>query len=202
MIKIHPIAHHVNLKITNPVDAENLSDSNLLEFFDKDGYELTLLEKLYYEQQGFRVVPYTAYHPGLFESWIEFDHPNLKVDHSCALYRCSFDGEALEQLQQHRSQNYRLGWLADVKHKWGLDFNLDFCDETRSIEVIHLEADAPTLDLILEEQYKVEQLVQNTDWLDAAEQIWAHRDEWMPLRGWYAQAHWKAKYFGLERPWY
>jgi len=54
----------------------------------------------------------------------------------------------------------------------------------------------------LEEQYKIEQLVQNTDWADAAEQIWAHRYEWMPLRGWYAQAHWKAKYFGLERPWY
>ena len=202
MITIHPIVHHVNLKITNPIEDEHLTNSSLTEFFDKDGYELTLLEKLYYKSQGFRVVPYTAYHPGLFEQWIEFDHPNLKVDHSCALYRCSFDGDALKQLQQYRSQNYRLGWLADVKHKWGLDFNLDYCDETRSLEVIHIEADAPTLDLILEEQYKIEQLVKNTDWVDAANRVWNLREEWMNLKGWYAQAHWKATYFGLARPWY
>lgn len=202
MITIHPVSHHVNLKIETAVSEHLLADSSLLEFFDKDGYELTLLEKHYYENAGYKVVPYTAYHPGLFEPWISFDHPYLKVDHSCALYRCSFNGDALEQLQQHRTKNHRLGWLADVKHKWGLDFNLDFCDETRSLEVIHLEADAPTLDLILEQQYEIEQLVMNTDWLDAAEQIWKHRDEWMSLKGWYAQAHWKAKYFGLERPWY
>lgn len=202
MITIHPIAHHVNLKITNPIDNTHLIDSSLTEFFDKDGYEITLLEKLYYESQGFRVVPYTAYHPGLFEQWIEFDHPNLKVDHSCAMYRCSFDGDALDQLQRYRPQNYRLGWLADVKHKWGLDFNLDYCDETRSLEVIHVEADAPTLDLILEEQYIIEQLVKNTDWVDAANQVWNLREEWMNLKGWYAQAHWKAKYFGLARPWH
>ena len=202
MITIHPIAHHTKLIIKNPISKEHLSDCSLLEFFDKDGYELTLLEKLYYQQQGFTIVNYTGYHDGLFEPWIEFNHPNLKVDHSCALYRCSFDGEALEQLQQHRSQHYRLGWLADVKHKWGLDFNLDYSDENKSLEVIHLEADAPTLDLILEEQYKVEQLVKNTDWVNAAERVWSMRDQWENLKGWYAQAHWKAKYFGLERPWY
>jgi hypothetical protein len=70
------------------------------------------------------------------------------------------------------------------------------------LEVIHVEADAPTLDLILEEQYKIEQLVKNTDWVDAANQVWNLKDHWMGLKGWYAQAHWKAKYFGLERPWH
>ena len=184
------------------IDNIHFADSRAVDFFDKDGYELTRLEQVYYSAQGYKVVKYTADHPGIFQPWISVDHENIIIDHSCAMYRCSFEGDAKKQIEKHRQENHRVGWLLTSKQKWGLDLDIDYCDNQIALEVLHLEWDSPNKEFIEEERIKAEQIVLNTDWVDAAKKLWSMRDEWQYLKGWYAQAHWKANYFGLERPWY
>jgi hypothetical protein len=184
------------------IDNIHFADSRAVDFFDKDGYELTRLEQVYYSAQGYKVVKYTADHPGIFQPWISVQHENITIDHSCAMYRCSFEGDAKKQIEKHRQENHRVGWLLTSKQKWGLDLDIDYCDNQIALEVLHLEWDSPNKEFIEEERVKAEQIVLNTDWVDAAKKLWSMRDEWQYLKGWYAQAHWKAKYFGLERPWY
>ena len=177
-------------------------DPKAVDFFDKDGYELTKLEQIYYQAQGYTVTKYTADHPGVFQPWITVDHEYLSVDHSCAMYRCSFEKAARKQIEFQRKHYARVGWLLNCTKKWGLDLDIDYCDNDIAVEVLHLEWDSPNLEFIELERIKAEQLIRNTDWIDAAKKIWSLRDQWQPLKGWYAQAHWKATYFGLERPWY
>lgn len=184
------------------INEELFADHSLVNFFDKDGYELTKLEQIYYTTQGYPITTYTAGHPGFFQPWISIEHDYLSIDHSCAMYRCNFQNSAEDQIRRHQKQNHRLGWLLTSKKKWGLDVDIDYCDNDFALEIIHLEWDADNIDQIQEYKYKAENIILNTDWVDAAHKIWNLRNEWQDLKGWYAQAHWKAKYFGLERPWY
>ena len=202
MFSIAKINFIADPKIDVAIDDVYYKDPRALEFFDKDGYELTKLEQIYYTAQGYNVVKYTADHPGVFQPWITVDHEYLSVDHSCAMYRCDFVGSAKEQVERQTKRFTRAGWLLTCKKKWGLDLDIDYCDGNIALEVIHLEWDSPTLEKIEQERFKAEELVKNTDWVDAAKRVWSLRDEWQNLKGWYAQAHWKATYFGLERPWY
>lgn len=202
MFKIYPVNFLDDPVINVEIDILHFKDPKAVDFFDKDGYELTRLEQAFYTAQGYQVTKYTADHPGVFQPWISVEHPFISIDHSCAMYRCSFEGSAKKQVEYQRKNNYRYGWLLTSNKKWGLDLDIDYCDENISLEVLHLEWDSPSKDKIEEERIKAEQLVLQTDWEDAAHRIWALRDQWQPLKGWYAQAHWKATYFGLERPWY
>lgn len=202
MFKIEQINFLDKPEVDVEIDQEVFDQPGIVDFFDKDGYELTKLEQLYYKKQGFPVIKYTADHPGVFQPWIIAEHPNISIDHSCAMYRCSFEKDAKKQIEHYRKSNYRVGWLLTSNKKWGLDLDIDYCDENISLEVLHLEWDSPNKDLIEQERIKAEKLVLNTDWVDAAKTVWDLRDEWQHLKGWYAQAHWKATFFGLERPWY
>ncbi|NDF75232.1 MAG: hypothetical protein EB114_13830 [Betaproteobacteria bacterium] len=202
MFLVNPIDPIDNLSVSQSIDKSYLQDPRAVDFFDKDGYELTQLEQHYYRAQGLVVSRYTADHPGLFQPWITVNHEYLSIDHSCAMYRCDFTGAARDQLLEYRSQNSRLGWLLTSRQKWGLDLNIDYCDQNIALEVIHLEWDSYDAATAEEQRVQAEQLVLNTDWIDAAYKIWDRRDQWQNLTGWYAQAHWKAKYFGLARPWY
>ena len=104
------------------------------------------------------------------------------------MYRCSFEDAAKKQIEKYRKINYRVGWLLTSKKKWGLDLDIDYCDDTIALEVLHLEWDSPDLELIEIEREKAEQLVLNTDWIDAAKRLWELKDQWQNLKGWYAQA--------------
>jgi len=202
MFNIARINFIVNPVIDVSIDDVYYKDPQALAFFDKDGYELTKLEQTYYKAQGLDMSSYTSGHPGVFQPWITVDHEYLSIDHSCAMYRCSFQNAALEQIKRQTKKYPRAGWLLTCKKKWGLDLNIDYCDGDIALEVLHLEWDSPTLERIEQERIKAEQLVLSTDWVDAAKQVWTQREKWQNLKGWYAQAHWKASYFGLERPWY
>lgn len=202
MFSISQINFLKNPSVEVEIDDKCFANPNIVNFFDKDGYELTELEQLYYQAQGYPITNYTAGHPGFFQPWISIDHEHLSIDHSCVMYRCDFQKHAKEQILKHKLNNKRLGWLLTSQQKWGLDIDIDYCDENFALEVIHLEWDAPNAELIDQHRQRAEQLVLNTDWVDAAHKIWKMRDQWQNLKGWYAQAHWKAKYFGLERPWY
>jgi hypothetical protein len=202
MFKIAQIDFINNPSISKEIDCIHFNNPSCVDFFDKDGYELTTLEQQYYAEQGYPITNYTADHPGFFHPWISVNHEYISIDHSCAMYRCNFVDAAKAQIIKHKKENRRLGWLLTCNQKWGLDVDIDYCDDQFSLEVLHLEWDAPSADIIQEHKSKAESLILNVDWVDAAHCIWALRDQWQNLKGWYAQAHWKAKYFGLERPWY
>ena len=167
MFKIEKINFLKDPVVDVEIDSIYFKDPKAVDFFDKDGYELTRLEQAYYNAQGYKVVKYTADHPGVFQPWISVDHHKISIDHSCAMYRCSFEDAAKKQIEKYRKINYRVGWLLTSKKKWGLDLDIDYCDDTIALEVLHLEWDSPDLELIEIEREKAEQLVLNTDWIDA-----------------------------------
>jgi hypothetical protein len=202
MFKIAEINFNTNPIVDIEINPVYLNEISCMDFFDKDGYELTKLEQIYYTNKGYPITNYTAGHPGYFQPWISVEHEHLNIDHSCAMYRCNFVDAARDQIEQYKLRNLRLGWLLTCQQKWGLDIDIDYCDHNFSLEVLHLEWDAPSAELIQEHKEQAEYLILNTDWVDAAHRVWALRDQWQNLKGWYAQAHWKASYFGLERPWY
>ncbi len=202
MFTISEIDFRTDGLIDCAINDQDFYHARAIDFFDKDGYELTPIEQAYYQASGLKVIKYTANHPGVFQPWITVDHAEVSIDHSCAMLRCGFTGPARDQIHKHTSHTPRFGWLLTCQPKFGLDINIDYCCPDFAVEVIHLESDCDNPDHMHTERDQLEQFVISIDWVDAAHKIWQRRDQWQHLTGWYAQAHWKAKYFGFARPWH
>ena len=59
MFSIAKINFLADPKIDVAIDDVYYKDPRALEFFDKDGYELTKLEQVYYTAQGYDIVKYS-----------------------------------------------------------------------------------------------------------------------------------------------
>ena len=73
MFKIEKINFLKDPVVDVEIDSIYFKDPKAVDFFDKDGYELTRLEQAYYNAQGYKVVKYTADHPGVFQPWISVE---------------------------------------------------------------------------------------------------------------------------------
>lgn len=195
-----------DLKISNSSFISNAYCNNIipidcirnrnLQCYDKDGYELTKLEKLYYEAQGFKLNKFLNKH-FLGSSWITLNHDNLYVEHSMLLNRCSFSGWAREQIYKYRPKFKLLNYLLHSKPKWGVDIAIDWITEDKIYEIIHLEYDSYDIQSAYEKKTCVEQFISSNDMVDIAQRIIAKYDEWSHLTG-YHQNYWKARYLGFS----
>jgi hypothetical protein len=110
------------------------------------------------------------------------------------LCRASYNGLAVEQLQQVKSVSYLADYLLRTKQKWGFDFALDAVSKDgTAYEVLHIEYDSYNFEEFSHELYNFEKIIQNTDWTSAAANIWNTRELWRHLTG-FDQNHWKAQY--------
>lgn len=187
--------------LTVPIDEELVKTLKLRDF-DKDGYEIpTPLERLYYEAQGVNLNKEIQYHIAPVEPWYidtEDSEQGLVLDHSMLLTRWEFAGEAREQLLRHLKDRPILNKLLGIKHKWGLDFSLDWVDENGCTEVIHIEQDFRDYNLACETKQQVEQLIETTDWIDGVRQLFEHKQFWKDLNS-DDHSHWKARFFGWHK---
>lgn len=199
-----------NLLISNSSFIADASCSNIvpydyirsrnLQCYDKDGYELTKLEKLYYEAQGYKLNRFLNKH-FLGSSWLalsdHFPHPNLYIEHSMLLNRCNFVDKAREQIDKYRHKYRLLNYLMHCKPKWGVDIALDWITDEKIYEIIHLEYDSYNINEAIEKKACVEEFFISHDLEDVARRIISKYDEWSPLTG-YHQNYWKAKYLGFS----
>lgn len=186
----------VTLK-SNPICYNSIEELEPADFnyYDKDGFELNIAEQKFYSKMGFPIQHPILNHTCWQEPWFEIDRPDtgLILDHSMFLCRAGYAGSAREQLLRLKDSIPLADYLLRTKIKWGYDFALDAVRNGELFEVLHVEFDHNDYDTFLNDMLQFEYHVRHTDWRDAADRIWQHRDEWQSLKG-FAQNDWKANY--------
>ena len=185
---------------TETVSQELLSNSNCM-FYDKDGFELTTLEKEYYSTNGYNnCLKNFLNHTCFQEQWFELTtNDNFILDHSLILHRCSFKGDAKEQLKDSLKKLPRLSYLLQCPTKWGLDFSLDYVNNNGElVEVLHIEYDTKSYNEFLNYKLYFESFVLTTDWNYFANFLFNKKEEWIYLVG-FEQNNWKARQLGFKQ---
>lgn len=183
--------------LSNPVcskPVENLSVEDF-QYYDKDGFELNCAEQKFYTTAKLPVNNKILNHTCWQEPWFELERNDLGLilDHSMFLCRAEYRGAALEQLKQLSKDVPQANLLIKTKTKWGFDFALDAVRDNHVFEVLHIEYDSRNYDKFEQELINFEYLIRHTDWIDAADRIWACKSMWEGLTG-FEQNHWKSKF--------
>ena len=187
-----------------PIDDPDLSIFNNpdnLGLFDQNGYRLTELEQ-YYAIANHSETQAHRHEIVLRKDWLylpsqslPFDGPHL--NHAFLFERKGYSGEALSQLKFHAKTNFLLHKLINIRPKWGIDFSLDYTDQSgNSFEVLHYEYDGFDYDEISDKKKTCEDVFLNTDWDFSAQYLLNHKSQWHHL-DFFAQSAWKCNYFGL-----
>ncbi len=180
-----------NPSCTKPVESLELSD---FQYYDKDGFELNIAEQKFYSAMDYPINYPILNHHCWQEPWFELEHHNLNLilDHSMFLCRCSYNGEALEQLKELKQSMPTADYLIQTRSKWGFDFALDAVAADGTLyEVLHVEYDNYDYEHFKNRMLQFDYTVRHTDWQDAAKYIWDTRESWQTLQG-FEQNHWKA----------
>lgn len=198
MFTIVPSTFNSTLHLSKPIHPKTIADRNLVRFFDKDGFELTPLEREYYRANGIKLT-YFLENLAAHKPWIKLtqQHPTVFLDHSMLLERYQFEGDAAKQLEIASTNHVELWKLLSVRRKWGIDFSVDYITYGCVTDVFHVEFDSQNLDQLYEVKEVVEKIVLNTDWVDAGEQIRSKHEQWRHYEG-KEQQNWKARYFGFD----
>lgn len=190
-----------NPYLTTPIDYQKLLNTPLKDF-DKDGYEIdTPLELEHYILNNIDVHHKIQFHHSTGKPWY-IDKTNseqgLILDHTQLLTRWAYAGEARARIKEVAEQRPVLNKMLAIKPKWGIDFSLDYVTHDVCMEVFHIEKDATTYEEALALKDKAEQIIDNTDWESAIQDILKRKDEWYNLCS-DDQSDWKARYFGWHR---
>jgi len=182
--------------MSNPVCLKPAIDLEFKDFqyYDKDGFELNCAEQKFYSAMNHPIQYPLLNHTCWQEPWFELEHHNLNLilDHSMFLCRCSYNGEALEQLKEFKKSMPTADYLIQTRAKWGFDFALDAVSADGTLyEVLHVEYDNYDYDHFKNRMLQFDYTVRHTDWQDAAKHIWDTRESWQTLQG-FEQNHWKA----------
>jgi hypothetical protein len=190
-----------NPYLTVPISYDKLRATPLQDF-DKDGYEIsTPIELEHYILNNVFVNANIQFHDAASKHWyIDKDNSEegLVLDHTQILHRWAYAGEARERIEEIAQVRPVLNKLLAIKPKWGIDFSLDYVTHEACMEVFHIEKDATTYEEALELKDKAEQIIDNTDWESAIQDILKRKDEWYDLCS-DDQSDWKARYFGWHR---
>lgn len=188
---------HQTTLMSNPLCNKKIENLDPIDFqyYDKDGFELTIAERKFYAAMKYPINNPILNHTCWQEPWFELEKDDLDLilDHSIFLCRCKFSDAAEEQLTSLKSTIPQADLLLRTKQKWGFDFALDAVRGGQVFEVLHIEYDHYDYDHFKNRMINFEWTVRHTDWIDAADSIWATKDQWENLKG-FDQNHWKAKY--------
>lgn len=170
-------------------------DSDDFMYYDKDGFELNVAEQKFYSAMDYPINYPILNHVCWQEPWFELTDKDsgLILDHSMFLCRCSYTEDARDQLESVKEEFPLANLLLKTRTKWGFDFALDAIRDGEIFEVIHIEYDNNDYDRFTDQFISFDYLVRHTDWHDAADRIWAKRDDWRSLKG-FDQNHWKSNF--------
>ena len=171
-----------------------------MDFFDRDGFELNVLEQALYRRNNVNIGEQHLNHTANHVAWIESDNnddPRIMIDHSCLQQRHDYIGEGREDLQIASNYRRELKKLLAIVPKWGIDFNVDYVGET-VMELFHIEVDRRSYEEIMDQKYLAERLILRTDWVNVANIFHKKRDQWEHLTA-DDQIEWKVTYLGWPR---
>lgn len=187
-------------------------DENVIgsvDYYDKDGYELTELEQKIYSYNHYVLKP-VLNKMMLIEHWLplngskggslyltDVDH-RLYVDHAMILMRCEFTGQCKEHLLRLARTSSPIRFLLQAKPKWGIDVDINYITEDKIYEIVHLEYDSYNLREIEDIKGKIEEYFRSSDPMAMADHIIEHEHIWSNLNG-LEQNDWKARAFGFPK---
>lgn len=191
-----------NIELTQRIHHRyfSIDDQDALRYFDKDGFELTPLERVIYEYHGIPMNDHLNNHCAQ-QDWFVQDVVPAKgfvLDHSMILHRFGVGGALREQLQNAAVAAPIFSKILNIQPKWGLDFNLDYYDEVGPLELFHVEFDSRDRDEVQVFKERVEKFVVETEWEYVVERLRATQWEWQPIVG-MKQNDWKARLLGFEK---
>jgi len=185
-------------KVAKPIDM-SMPDLSEIKYFDKDGFELTPLEAIFYRTNDIPLGSHLHHICSQINWFIQQPTDRGAVlDHSMLLYRAAFEGDAKAQVEEWASVHPVFKKLLHMKTKYGIDFNIDWIDIDGPMELFHFEWDHHDLTAVGMMKLKVESWLMSMDWADAASTLKAKRSEWQHLPG-MDQNDWKARFFGFRR---
>jgi len=192
--------HPINIKKHNI----NSKSHDMLSLFDQNGYDLTELEKvysLYNEDEYFshRQHRFSIKKPWYYQVPEPFEGPVL--NHCFLFERKGYIGEARKQLELWASENPLFHKILAIRPKWGIDFSMDYVgygpDGSMIVcELFHYEYDCFSYEEAEKARVKVEKVIENTDWNEAAKMLLSRKSEWENL-SFFEQSDWKCRFFGL-----
>jgi hypothetical protein len=187
-----------------PIEGDiNTASNQLVEFFDQNGYDLTVLEQIYAEiNQAKTTVHRNSEHITLRQTWFSDDAPKTSgphINHAVMFERKGFTGDALLQLKEWAQQAPQLYKLIAMRPKWGLDFSIDYCDDEGNVfELLHWEFDGFDYQEIYNKKIHMEQFLIRQDWEDRAKKMLEQKEDWHSL-GFFEQSEWKTHFFGIDK---
>jgi len=171
-----------------------------VDLFDQNGYDLTLLEQIFADENGKGVEPH-RYHRAIKRDWFTQEEKNSGaiLNHSLLFERKAYSGEALEQLKRWADKLPIFHKVIAMRPKWGLDFSIDYVDQDgNAFEVLHWEYDGFDFDEVNEVKLKIEPILASIDYDEAAQELLNLKDQWHSL-DFFGQSDWKCKFFGIPR---
>jgi hypothetical protein len=188
--------HDITLMSSPSCDraVENIEIKDFI-YYDKDGFELNIAEQKFYKAMDFPIHYPILNHTCWQEPWFELESNmgSIMLDHSMFLCRANYIGSALDQLYSIKPYQPLADYLIRTPQQWGFDFALDAVIDNTPFEVLHIEYDNYDYERFCERMMHFDYMVRHTDWRDAANRVWNHRNKWQHLQG-FDQNHWKAEF--------
>ena len=191
---------NLNPYLTEAIDKQHLLNSRL-ENFDKDGYEIEKVERLFYKQNNVTLNTEIQEHSAPVQEWYidgDLSESGLILDHCMILTRYAYEGEARKQIEEVSKLKPVMLKLLQIKPKWGIDFSLDYVTHDVVMEVFHIEQDFFDYDEALKAKLKLETIIECTDWELGVRQLIERKSEWENLSS-DDHSDYKAKFFGWHR---
>ena len=187
---------------SNPISQEIIPSIEQTELFDQNGYDLTLLERLYAEANGQAGRWHRPNHYALKRDWL-IDKKNsvtgAHVNHALLFERKGYAGAALAQLEGWARHNNLIYKIIKMRPKWGMDISVDYVDAAGNVfELLHWEYDGFNYQEIADKKTHIEKFLLTVDWNSAAAEMIRRKSEWHHL-GFFEQSDWKTEFFGIEK---
>jgi hypothetical protein len=186
----------------NPIDQEFVPDTEQIELFDQNGYDLTPLERLYAEVNGQAGRWHRPNHYALKYDWFTDLNQSVTgahINHALMFERKGYTGAALAQLEGWAPHNNLIYKIIKMRPKWGMDISVDYVDtEGNVFELLHWEYDGFDYQEIADKKANIEKFLLAVDWDSAAAEMIQKKSEWHHL-GFFEQSAWKTRFFGIEK---
>jgi len=172
-----------------------------LDLFDQNGYDLTVLEQHYAYSNYVKPRLHKDHIRAVKQDW--FTQYNViegaVLNHSLLFERKGYTGPALAELKYWAESLPLIHKIINIRSKWGLDFSMDYVDRAgNAFEILHWEWDSFSYEEITAIKNKIEPVLLNIDWQDAAKNLIKYKDKWHSLE-FFAQSDWKCDYFGIPK---
>lgn len=215
-----------NPYITKCIDEPNYTPTaSDLALFDQNGYDLTELERKYYNVLEKKPNSHrNKFHHSLRKPWFLQNPINEKdvlecirdgedpfapwknllqkntgavLNHAFLLERKGYKGDALNQLKAWSVSNPLVYKLINYKPKWGIDFSIDYVgNRGDTFEIFHYEWDSFDYEEAKIVKNKLEKIILETNWDVAALELLKRKNEWHHL-DFFSQSEWKCNFFGI-----